>query len=398
LNSLKLTFFAGCLAAALVLVAGGSWAGTSVSPGALEMDHELGVPAMPGDVADAIEDEVETPDADGKKRGELVIAPLPSRVPLVGWTLALPIMYIYKPEGTVEADHPWISGLGGFYTENDSYGGGLFHKMSIGGDVWRMKGALFVAEINYDYFGVGSLDDITVPLTQEMSLGSAEALREVFFEHFFLGLKMVYSKTDVSFNISPELLPPIFDPVELSADYTTIAIAPRLQYDTKDSDFYPTKGVFVDGAVELSSESLGSDNTFQKYKFELNHYLATGPSGVVASRLVTQYVSGDAPFFMYPAYGSNVDLRGYQTGTYRDRFLLAGQVEYRHRFTPRIGAVAFAGIGTVDAEFGRWGKSLPSAGGGFRYVLAKENNVSLRVDYAWGRDDEQFYVGIGESF
>ncbi len=101
---------------------------------------------------------------------------------------------------------------------------------------------------------------------------------------------------------------------------------------------------------------------------------------------------------MFPAYGADVDLRGYQTGTYRDRFLIAGQVEYRHRFTPRIGAVAFGGIGTVAPKLAEWGTSLPSIGGGFRYVLAPKNNVSLRIDYAWGRDDQQFYVGVGESF
>jgi len=130
----------------------------------------------------------------------------------------------------------------------------------------------------------------------------------------------------------------------------------------------------------------------------VNHYRPIRSSGVLASRLLLEYVGGDAPFFLFPAYGANVDLRGYQTGTYRDRFLLAGQIEYRHRFTPRIGAVAFAGVGTVAPDFGSWDTSLPSAGGGFRYVLAKENNVSLRIDYAWGRDDEQFYVGVGESF
>jgi len=41
---------------------------------------------------------------------------------------------------------------------------------------------------------------------------------------------------------------------------------------------------------------------------------------------------------------------------------------------------------------------LPSVGTGFRYVLAKKNNVSLRFDAAWGRDEHIFYVGIGEAF
>jgi len=95
---------------------------------------------------------------------------------------------------------------------------------------------------------------------------------------------------------------------------------------------------------------------------------------------------------------SGADLRGYQTGTYRDRFLFAAQAEWRQRLSPRWGAVAFAGVGTVAPDFGRWGETLPSAGVGLRWVAAPKNNLSVRVDIAWGRGDNEFYVSIGEAF
>jgi len=394
----KQVLLISCIAATLVFAAADALAGTTVAPGTMRMEDERGLPAAPGDVADALEEEVETPEEDDEKGGEFVIAPLPSRSPLLGWTLSLPVMYIYKPESLSAENKPWVSGLGGFYTENDSYGAGLFHKMSLGGDVWRLSGALFAAELNYDYFGIGGDTGRSIELNQEMSLGLAEALREVFFDKFFLGLKVFYSKTNVSTTIPPDLLPPEFDSPTLSADYVLATIAPRMQYDTRDNEFYPRGGLFIDATVELASENIGSDNSYQKYALEADDYRSIGSSGVIASRLVTQYVSGDAPFFLFPAYGADVDLRGYQTGTYRDRFLVAVQVEYRHRFTKRIGAVVFGGIGTVAPKFAEWGKSLPSVGGGLRFVLAPKNDVSLRFDYAWGRDDSQFYVGVGESF
>ncbi len=56
-----------------------------IVPGALELEERQHLPADPGDVI-----EPET-DADGAKADrEFVIAPLPSRSPLLGWTLALP--------------------------------------------------------------------------------------------------------------------------------------------------------------------------------------------------------------------------------------------------------------------------------------------------------------------
>jgi outer membrane translocation and assembly module TamA len=109
-------------------------------------------------------------------------------------------------------------------------------------------------------------------------------------------------------------------------------------------------------------------------------------------------VSGDVPFFLYPAYGSNSDLRGYETGSYRDRYLFTAQVELRYRVTPRNGVVGFAGIGGVADDFGQIDTTLPSVGVGYRFVIAPKNDLSMRVDVAWGRGDQEFYVGLGEAF
>jgi hypothetical protein len=46
----------------------------------------------------------------------------------------------------------------------------------------------------------------------------------------------------------------------------------------------------------------------------------------------------------------------------------------------------------VAPEIDQFSKLLPSAGTGLRYVIAKENNISLRFDAAWGRDEHTFYL------
>ena len=45
-----------------------------------------------------------------------------------------------------------------------------------------------------------------------------------------------------------------------------------------------------------------------------------------------------------------------------------------------------------------WDETLPSIGLGGRYVIAPKNDMTLRLDMAWGKSDKQFYFGIGESF
>lgn len=258
-------------------------------------------------------------------------------------------------------------------------------------------GSLFHAEMNYKYFGIGGDGDKHIVLDQDMDLVMGEGLRR-FAPNFYLGLKGVYVNTGVGPRLKDIDLPPGFDPGMLKADLTLATLAPRLQYDTRDAEFYPTNGWFIDVTAAFGRESFGGDLDYERYEAEANHYLKLGDGGVLASRLASKFVSDSAPFFLYPAFGQDVDLRGYQMGSYRDRFLLAAQTEYRHRFSERIGAVAFGGVGSVSPDFLGWEKSLWSVGVGFRWVVAPKNDISLRVDIARGRDETIYYVGVGEAF
>ena len=150
--------------------------------------------------------------------------------------------------------------------------------------------------------------------------------------------------------------------------------------------------------MELSSDAYGSDFNYQLYKFHWNHYREIGEDHVLAVRLAGKYAAGNVPFFLLPALGQGADLRGYVAGLYRDRILVTAQAEYRLRLTERFGIVAFGGVGSVAPAWDEFEEALPSAGAGIRWVLAEKNQVSLRVDVAWGKDDAEFYVGVGEAF
>lgn len=368
-----------------------------VSVGAVKMEEEAGVPGVMGDVDDSLGEEDEDT-AEKTRNWEPVIAPLPSRNSAFGWMLSVPAMLMYKPSFAAPEDRVWISGVFGFYAENESWGAGLLQRMSFGGDKWRVMGSLFHAEMNYEYFGIGGGgDERSIVLDQDIDLFMAEGLRRVA-PNFFVGLKGVYSDTSVGPRLTGIELPPWVDPDRLKIDLALAVLSPRLQYDTRDAEFYPHSGWFVDATAGIGRESFGGDIDYERYKAEANYFLPLGEKGVLANRVAMQYASSDAPFFLYPAFGQGVDLRGYQMGTYRDQFLVAAQTEYRHRFTDRIGAVAFGGIGSVSPDLFGWDKSLWSFGAGFRWVVAPKNDISLRVDVARGRDETIYYVGVGEAF
>jgi hypothetical protein len=383
-----------------VIVAGlgiaAAQAAPDLSPGGVEMESHANAPAVPVVPGDIDATSATEPDSESGENGEWVIAPLPARNPLLGWMVTVPVMRIYRPEASDPDDRAWSTGIAGLYAENDSWGYGAFHDMSFGGDKWRLLFAGFKADLTYDYYGIGGGGDSkSIPISQPVEFVAARFLRESVPD-LYVGIEATLLSSDISLDLPDDLLPP---GIELpNVDLTVNTLTPTLQYDTRDSQFYPTEGLYALAKVAVGREGLGSDLDYEKYSIEANHYLSLSDASVLASRIAVYYAAGDAPFFVYPAFGSGADLRGYQTGTYRDRFLLAAQTEYRRRLTNRFGAVAFAGIGTVAPDFGEWNYTLGSIGAGLRYPLGRQNDINLRFDVAKGRDDTMWYLGLREAF
>ena len=333
-------------------------------------------------------------------KGEFVAAPIPFFSPALGFGLGLGAAYLYNPPLAGSNSPPWLTGVGGFYSENGSWGGGAAHKMNWSEDQWRLLGALAYADLRYDFYGVGTGAGETgrsVPLRETAAGGLIELLRGVG-HHWYVGGRYLLASVQTSVETSDLHIPPALARVPLTLDTQLSAFGLRLQHDTRDSTFYPTRGGLFDVQADFFAPTWGSDYEFQSYAVAYNHYLSLMTNHVVALRGYGRATGGNAPFFALASFGSGADLRGYTPGRYRDRMMFTAQAEYRWRFTERFGVVAFAGFGGVAPEIGEFDTLLPSIGTGLRYVLAKKNNVSLRFDAAWGRNDHAFYVGVGEAF
>jgi len=80
--------------------------------------------------------------------------------------------------------------------------------------------------------------------------------------------------------------------------------------------------------------------------------------------------------------------------------MIATQLEYRLVLPWRFGLVGFGGIGGVAPGVGsfRARQFLPAGGTGIRFLLSKSYHVNLRTDFAWGKDNFTWSVGVGEAF
>jgi outer membrane protein assembly factor BamA len=181
----------------------------------------------------------------------------------------------------------------------------------------------------------------------------------------------------------------------------TSGVGILLDYDTRDSKFYPHSGSFLDVNTNFAGEALGSDRNYQKYEIGCNLYREIGESKILAWRTTACFMGGDAPYYDLCMFGGESDaMRGYIGGQYRDDVSLTTQVEYRWRFYKRLGMVAFAGIGEVAPKLSEMNTEniLHSFGGGIRFRASEEQRVNLSIDYAVGKDSDALYFRIGEAF
>jgi outer membrane protein assembly factor BamA len=162
----------------------------------------------------------------------------------------------------------------------------------------------------------------------------------------------------------------------------------------------PRDGTRISGQWLFALPALGSDTAYSKAILTANHFVPADERTVAAFRASLCAASRDAPFFDLCLFGASSNLRGYESGRFRDHASWAVQTEVRRALGGKFGAVAFAGVGGVAPSLGEIGGQplLPAAGMGLRYEVARDYGVNLRLDVAVGRDSRAVYVSLGEAF
>jgi len=182
---------------------------------------------------------------------------------------------------------------------------------------------------------------------------------------------------------------------------TVSGLGPFMTYDNRDSIFFPIKGSFHQFSAMTFGRALGSDFRFNRLFLDLRKYHGFSASRVAAFQAQFLFETGDPPFWRMGLLGGEKIMRGYYSGRYRDRNMVAFQVEYR--WVPvfwRIGLAAFAGLGDVADKPGHFdlGRFKYSYGLGLRFVLDPKQRLHLRLDFGRGKGTSGLYFTAAEAF
>lgn len=341
-----------------------------------------------------------------KNSKTFVAVPLITNNPAMGTGFGGLGMYFFKLRKDDEGSPPSLISLYGIYSTNNSYIIAPFGRFFWNEDKNRATFGIGSLKINNDFLYEEQGNDLRLVYSELRTFVSAEYSRKVIGD-FYLGLLYLGTKTRYKFDQGSdeenEFTKDFFEQNGIQDNFVS-SIGLNFSFDNRDYPYYPTGGLSFSVRPKLNADWLGSDNNYVDTDYSFNYFYSFKENQILAIDLSGGFAFGDVPFDGYQNYGVRNSLRGYQTGKYKGRHMIAFQGEYRWRFYRKWGAVFFAGTGSIwgnenngEEEFEReW---LPSAGMGLRYMVSKAKKINIRLDYAIGVDgNEGLYFGVMEAF
>ncbi|WP_170932399.1 BamA/TamA family outer membrane protein [Belliella buryatensis] len=217
--------------------------------------------------------------------------------------------------------------------------------------------------------------------------------------HFYLGLRYHFDEFNITTVEENGLLA---NGNFLGSEGGRISgFGPMAYYDSRDSQLYPTRGIFGEASFQTFNRALGSDFHYSRWLMDFRSVHAINSKSVFVWNAYSEVLVGETPFFALPLVGGNRLLRGLFEGKFRDQNLALLQAEYRYKFLSRWGAVVFSGVGNVFSKENsfQFNQSKLTYGIGGRFQLSKREKLNLRLDLAHAPgEDFRIYLTFGEAF
>lgn len=141
-----------------------------------------------------------------------------------------------------------------------------------------------------------------------------------------------------------------------------------------------------------------NDDTIWHVEVTADYYQPLWAGGELALDLYADLWSWNTPWMFWAKVGGENRMRGYYYGRYTDRKMATAQIELRQKIYKALSCAAWMGAGSVFSSHKLFDidNVLPNYGLGVRVALAK--NLTLRVDYGFGRHSHGLIINVNEAF
>lgn len=273
-------------------------------------------------------------------------------------------------------------------TGRGSYFTNVFTKLYLKEDQWRIAAMAGIGTYEFQTFLDNGFEDPGFyNYASDNQIITVRLLRKVH-KKSYIGMGYFYNSVTTNFEDFP-----------VTSSIKSSAVQGIYLNDSRDDQFYPTKGIKTGIIYSFYPSSFGNQENYGILNAYFNTYFHFRERDVLALRAMTKLGTQKLQFQRQVVL-SGTDLRGYTNGKYRGNGKADLQAEYRYQLSPRIGFVGFGGIATLfgsDIEsFNQ--KIYPSVGTGIRFEAVKSTGMRFGMDVARGKEEWAIYFRLGETF
>lgn len=338
-------------------------------------------------------------DKDKQKTSGLLWLPVIYYTPETKWAFGVGGMYYFRAPGVKLTSRPSNIGVFLVYTLKKQFIVDVTPDFYLKNEEYRLEGNISFSKFVDKFYGIGnetSFDD------EENFTSRITRIRIHFLKRLHPKLKFGFR-----YNFEHNKITEVEEDGKLenkdilgSEGGTASGLGLVMHWDTRDNVFSPSSGNYHQLSATLYRKALGSDYDFTSYNFDLRRYVSLFSSHVLAFQGYVNFISGDPPFQSLSLIGGDETMRGYYLGRYRDKNMIAVQMEYRMPLWKRIGLVGFVGYGDVAAKISHFDlKSFRySVGFGLRYMFSPKERLNLRLDVGFGEGTAGVYFTASEAF
>jgi outer membrane protein assembly factor BamA len=174
-----------------------------------------------------------------------------------------------------------------------------------------------------------------------------------------------------------------------------------LSYDTRNSAFWPSKGLYFLSQLTDFNKVFFSDYNMRKWITDVRYFKTIVKNQILALQFYNYETIGKVPIKELAAFGGPNNMRGFYQGRYRDLNMFSIISEYRIHLRGRFSSCIFGGFGNVYHSFSSatMRNMKFSAGAGLRFAVLEKEKLNIRLDYGYSNHfDQGLYITFGECF
>lgn len=291
------------------------------------------------------------------------------------------------------------------YTLNKQWNVNVSSTMYFGGNKrWFMSTNLGFKRYPDLFYGIGNQKNrlLQTPIHYSSDIVNITAQPHYYItNHWSVGANVTLRWEKPTTTANSDSISTFCATTGLDKPFLMFGLGGVVSYDSRDRQFYPSRGIFFKTVASYYEPYLGSSYRMGKIASEFRQFVPIYKDLIFAWQASTEWTLGrEKPFQLLPTLGGMDLLRGVRRGEWRDDVMMAVQTELRIPIWRFIKASVFASVGDVyNLENWQWSTPKIGYGAGVRVALNRAK-VNIRFDVARQNYDDNwsFYLTIREAF